>query len=89
MIHAKAVAHQDTSGWERVCHIDSVRNRTKASKDLCRLGVPWPKDPELGKTNATKEGWAYNCYVNEKVENFFVPQLEKALRAKAFVSDTE
>jgi hypothetical protein len=46
------------------------------------LGIPWPDDPELAKNNATKDGWMYNCYVNKKVEELFVPRLEEALKER-------
>ncbi|GKY99561.1 hypothetical protein MPSEU_000910400 [Mayamaea pseudoterrestris] len=80
MIHSKAVATQDTVGWERVCHIDIQKETNKWKRGLCRLGVPWPVDPGLIKQNATEEGWAYNCYVNRKVEEYFVPRLYGALK---------
>lgn len=78
MIHSKAVATQDTARWETVCHIDYLAD--KRHRGLCRLGIPWPVDPGLIKANATAEGWAYNCYVNQKVEEYFVPQLKAALK---------
>lgn len=79
MIHTKAVATQDTSGWERVCHVDIFREPNLRRRGLCRLGVPWPADPGLIKQNGTEEGWAYNCYVNRKVEEYFVPRLNAGL----------
>jgi len=88
MIHSKAVARQDTNQWEKVCHVDNL-SKPKKERGLCRLGVPWPTneersalDPELQKANATAEGWAYNCYVNQKVEQLYVPQLQKALEER-------
>ena len=80
MIHTKAVATQDTGGWERVCHIDNLKEPKTWRRGLCRLGIPWPVDPGLVKHNATEEGWAYNCYVNRKVEEYFVPRLDAALK---------
>jgi len=77
MVHTKAVARQDTNGWERVCHIDNLK-RPKKKQGLCRLGVPYPDD-WTPAVNATKEGWAYNCYVNEKVEKQLVPKLKEKL----------
>ena len=92
MIHTKAVARQDTAGWQRVCHIDNLK-KPKGQQGLCRLGVPWPtekeeyEDPAMNGVNATKEGWAYNCYVNEKVEKFYIPKLEASLQEKLKVFD--
>ena len=75
MIHTKAVATQDTKGWKTNCRIVNG----EVGKGLCRMGIPWPKDSEETKSNATKDGWLYNCWVNEKVDNFFVPRLEEQL----------
>lgn len=88
MIHTKAVAHQDTSGWLRMCSIENSY-APKKKRGLCRLGVPWPKDPELAKLNATGhgKGWAYNCYPNERVENYFAPRLKEKLADKLQVFD--
>jgi len=79
MIHTKAVARQDTAGWEKACHISNLA-KPKKQQAMCRLGVPWPNGDDTGD-NATADGWAYNCYVNEKVENHFVPALQEKLNA--------
>jgi len=86
MIHSKAVAHQDTIDWERVCHIDAQSLPYK-KRGLCRLGVPWPNDHDVKTRNATKDGWAFNCYVNEKVENYYVPKLEKSMKERLHFFD--
>ena len=88
MVHTKAVARQDTAGWERVCHIDNLK-QPKRRQGLCRLGVPWPDDPEEAKKNATEEGWAFNCFVNEKVEKYLVPRLEESLKKHEHFFDIE
>lgn len=48
MIHTKAVARQDTAGWEKACSIANL-NLPKHQQGLCRLGVPWPEDPATSK----------------------------------------
>jgi hypothetical protein len=87
MIHTKAVATQDTVGWERVCHVDNIKEADPNTQGLCRLGVPWPKDAGQDRTIGTSEGWAYNCYINEKVENYFVPKLVEVLKEKNKIFD--
>jgi hypothetical protein len=103
MIHAKAVALQDTAGWDRVCRLDE--NGVKPY-GMCRLGFPWPgvhehnahilidgkvnplmKELESSKKNASEEGWVYNCFVNKKVEELYVPQLEAALKERMHFFD--
>jgi hypothetical protein len=88
MIHTKAVAQQDTAGWQRMCSIQNLY-RPQRKQGLCRLGVPWPKDPEIAKLNATAEGKgaAFNCYVNDKVEDFLVPRLNEQLAERLHFFD--
>ncbi len=87
MIHTKAVARQDTAGWERACSIES-KKLPKRQQGLCRLGIPWPEDTsQQNENNATDDGWAYNCYVNQKVEEFFVPKLKEKLAKWAHFFD--
>lgn len=75
MLHTKAVARQDTAAWKDVCLVGNADKRAK-----CRIGVPFPEG-----YNETRDGsgdarsWAYNCYVNRKTEEFWVPLLEEAL----------
>jgi hypothetical protein len=88
MIHTKAVARQDTAGWERVCSIQNAQ-LSKRLRGLCRLGVPWPEDPEEAKRNATKDGKAYNCFVNQKVEKYFVPRLDAELKQFEHIFDID
>ena len=71
MIHSKAVARQDTAGWEQVCH--------KGGKGTCRIGFPWPEDAEETGITTDKDDWQYNCYVNEKVEKYWGPLLREQL----------
>jgi len=44
--------------------------------------VPSIDAQDLRKINATREGWAYNCHANEKVEDFYVPKLQEAGQAR-------
>lgn len=76
MLHTKAMATQDTAGWLDTC-------TGKSTWGLCRIGNPWPPpDPKI--PNATKDelGWLYNCYVNHKIDDYYVPKLEKSLMDK-------
>jgi hypothetical protein len=87
MIHTKSVARQDTAGYNRMCHINNTYLSPRR-QGLCRLGMPYPNDYNPAISNATKEGYAYNCYVNEQVENFLVPQLVEKLKRTASFFDT-
>lgn len=60
--------------WEDVC---------LASYDggqFCRLGVPFPEDLTGVDVEAGENGLKYNCYVNRKIDDYFVPKLESELK---------
>ena len=60
--------------WEEAC---------LASYDggyFCRLGVPFPEDLTGVDVDAGIDGLKFNCYVNRKIDEYFVPQLEKELK---------
>lgn len=75
MVHAKAVATQDTVFWESTC------KATYQGNGMCRLGSPFPENMTGVNETVGDEGWKLNCYVNKKIENEFVPRLEEALKA--------
>ena len=84
MLHAKAVALQDTAGYQRMCSVENLKLPIR-KQGTCRLGVPWPKgswptdfnNPPLA---GTKEGYAFNCYVNAHIEELLIPRLEEELK---------
>ena len=76
MLHAKAVTVTETAAYQNRCHIKNMQLPSRKRGD-CHLGTPWPSGQLTA--NATEEGIMYNCFVNEKVEQHFVPQLEYAL----------
>jgi hypothetical protein len=77
MLHSKAIARQDTAGWEKNCHKDGI------PIDQCRIGFPWPEDG----SNRTydDEGWKYNCYVNPRIDNYWAPLLKSKLKEMGFL----
>jgi Glycosyltransferase family 92 len=83
MIHTKSVARQDTAGYNRMCHINNTYLNPRR-QGLCRLGIPYPPQYNPSQsTNATPEGYAYNCYVNEQVEDYLIPKLIEKLKRTA------
>jgi hypothetical protein len=73
MLHAKAMARPDTAGWEDFCRNESVH--------ACRIGAPYPDGASGSNVSVDKQYWTYNCYVNKKIEDFYVPLLEEAMKA--------
>lgn len=74
MLHTKAVATQDTVYWESACSAASDGQAT------CRLGTPFPEDMTGVDLKAGDEGWMYNCYVNHKIDDYWVPLLEDGMK---------
>jgi hypothetical protein len=75
MLHTKAVATQDTVFWETAC------SAAYNGQSTCRLGTPFPED--MSGVNITRgdEGWKFNCYVNHKIEDYWVKLLEADLKS--------
>lgn len=74
MLHSKAVATQDTVFWETACKADYT------GKQTCRIGTPFPEDMRGINETLGDDGWKFNCYINHKIDAFWVPLLEKELR---------
>jgi hypothetical protein len=76
MVHTKILKKDMTSGFKTRCRFDYDKKWQG-----CWVAYPWPQP----KTAATynDEGMMYNCYLNEKVENFWVPKLREALETRA------
>jgi hypothetical protein len=80
MVHSKAVALQDTAGWKTSCSVEAL-DLDPRERGTCRLGIPWPDAAGAAAgPNHTEDGWLYNCYVNKKIEDVYVPKLEAALK---------
>lgn len=74
MLHTKAVATQDTVFWEMACA------STYEGQATCRLGTPFPEDMTGVNMTAGDEGWKFNCYVNHKIDDYWVKLLEDNLK---------
>ena len=56
MLHTKAVARQDTAGWQKACMAGFNDKRAR-----CRVGVPFPVDYDESRDGlGDDKGWAYN-----------------------------
>ncbi|CAB9507485.1 Pfam:DUF23 [Seminavis robusta] len=75
MLHTKAIARQDTAGWNEICKVEKYGKGA-----TCRIGVPYPEVYDEERDGpGNKDGFAYNCYINKKTETHWVPRLEKAI----------
>ncbi|MGK3745967.1 MAG: hypothetical protein ACI90V_012828 [Bacillariaceae sp.] len=81
MLHAKAVAIQDTAGWQTRCKGEK--------KGECRIGVPHPPDlNESSTVTKDDQGWLYNCYPNTKIENYWIPLMNKEMKKSKIIDFT-
>jgi hypothetical protein len=71
MLHTKAIATQDTAGWQTSCKGEQ--------KGTCRVGYAYPKEAG-GNVTKDEDGWLYNCMVNQKIEQYWVPRLEESMK---------
>merc|ERR1712183_903955 len=75
MLHTKAVAHQDTVLWEEAC-LASYPGTV-----FCRLGTPFPEGDLTGvNISAGEDDQKFNCYLNRKIEDYWVGILEDKLK---------
>jgi len=77
MLHTKALATQDTAGWQTRCKGEK--------KGPCRIGVPYPDLNTSSTVTKDEDGWLYNCYVNPVIEELWVPRLSEELKKSTIV----
>lgn len=73
MVHTKSINRDMTFNYENGCKY----NRTKGWQK-CWVAYPWPL-PSGNNDKFDKNGMEYNCYINRKVEDYWIPKLKDAL----------
>ena len=76
MVHAKTIDKTLTGLYEERCKFDY-----KKKWQGCYVAYPWPKGKK-GKETHNEDGFEYNCFINDKVEDYWVPRLRKALHER-------
>ena len=76
MLHTKSKVANNTMNWKTQCKIP------KQSEEGCKLGFAFPIGADPKKEKYDKDGWAYNCYINEKIETYWWPRLVEAIKAR-------
>lgn len=76
MLHTKSKVAHNTMNWKRQCKIPTK------SEHGCHLGFAYPIGANPAKEKFDKDGWAYNCYINEKIETYWWPRLVQAIKAR-------
>jgi len=60
--------------WEKACLA------SYEGSSFCRLGTPFPEDLTGVDISAGEDGQKFNCYVNRKIDDYWVKQLESKLK---------
>lgn len=75
MIHTKNLDQGQTQNWKNKCRFDFPKKHLG-----CSIGFPWPNNfPSSTDTYDSKTKWQYNCFVNTRVDEYWVPRLEQAM----------
>lgn len=87
MLHTKTKVASNMRSWRDRCK--STFNSFEEGG--CLLGFPLPKDlvDEVKTKPLRDDGWAYNCFVNEKIEDYWWPKLAEAVLKRGGISATE
>jgi hypothetical protein len=76
MVHAKSLGKDMTHSYKSRCRYDYAKKWQG-----CWVAYPWP----VNKTTVAHddEGMEYNCHINDKVENYWVPRLREAMKKRS------
>jgi hypothetical protein len=79
MVHAKSLGRDMTADYKERC-----RNDYKKKWQGCWVAYPWPSvyNNTKEKTAYNEDGMDYNCHINSRVEEYWVPKLRDALAAR-------
>jgi hypothetical protein len=84
MLHTKTTTPEQTTRWKKRCHYQFEKKWRG-----CYVGFAWPKGIEDKENNHNEEGMEYNCFVNPRIENYWLPKLKEALeRRKQILAET-
>ena len=72
MLHSKSIIYDQTNHHEGAC---------KRTGGVCKLGFPYPPGKDERDWGEVKDenGFLCNCFVNRKIEEYWVPRLDESL----------
>lgn len=79
MLHTKTTVPEYTTEWKTRCKA----GYKPAHGQNCRVGFPWPQNNERSPEKATIDGYGYNCFTNEKLNDFWIPKLHDAIAKRS------
>jgi hypothetical protein len=75
MVHTKTIKRDMTNRYKRRCRFDYDKKWQG-----CTVAYPWPNGSVgSGKETYDENGMEYNCFVNRKVDDHWVPKLREAI----------
>jgi hypothetical protein len=79
MVHTKSLGREMTFNFNTTCRFDREKKWQP-----CWVAFPWPDEQRSTETNEThdEDGMEYNCYINQRVENYWVLKLREALEKR-------
>mmetsp|Transcript_10201 Transcript_10201/g.21894 ORF Transcript_10201/g.21894 Transcript_10201/m.21894 type:complete len:930 (-) Transcript_10201:193-2982(-) len=83
MLHSKTTVPEYTKDWKRRCAVDFKPGHS----ENCRVGFPWPRNDDKSTVKATSDGFGYNCYQNEKLNEVWLPKLRSAMERRQSTVD--
>lgn len=75
MLHSKTTVPEYTADWKEKCKLGAKKN--------CHVGFPWPGNTDTaGFEKVNKDGMAYNCFINNKLNDVWIPKLRNAMKKR-------
>lgn len=74
MVHTKTIKKDMTSSYQKKCRFDFEKKWLG-----CWIAYSWPNGTASKKDGHDTDGMEYNCFINENVESYWVPQLRRKL----------
>jgi hypothetical protein len=80
MIHTKRTDEKLSHGYRKHCSFEPNKKGR-----ICYVGFNWPNDTEVPGAHDA-DGMDYNCFINRKVENYWLPRLRQAVGRRKTLS---
>jgi hypothetical protein len=79
MVHTKTLGRDMTFNYNKTCRHDYDKKWQG-----CWVAYPWPftNNTQTQEDKYDENGMEYNCYVNQKVDDYWVPKLREALQQR-------
>ena len=77
MLHSKTTVPEYTTDWKKRCKLGAKNSEG----ENCRVGFPWPGNTNtIGSKKENEEGFAHNCFTNEKLNSVWIPKLRTSMK---------